>query len=149
MFSIKGAARALDKKCLKQHPLNHWSKLKIISQKCVSWCPLPKLIRKFSLALPEIKIEISLNHISLSTGQYIIYSFARIQVSDLGPSLLFYPKQLVVFALTKSIGGVHFRFKGCLAIILMLNFAVLTHGCILPVINTLKTLIGHCILCCM
>ena len=33
---------------------------------------------------PELKIEISLNDISLATGQYII-SCARIQVSDPGP----------------------------------------------------------------
>ena len=31
------------------------------------------------------KIEISLNDISLATGQYIIYSCARIRVSDPGP----------------------------------------------------------------
>ena len=35
--------------------------------------------------LPEPKIEISINHNSLATGQYIIYPCARIQVSDPGP----------------------------------------------------------------
>ena len=38
--------------------------------------------------LPELKKEISLNHISLATGQYIIYSCARIHVSDQEPSCI-------------------------------------------------------------
>ena len=35
--------------------------------------------------LPKLRIEISLNQISLDMGQYIIYSCARTQVSNSGP----------------------------------------------------------------
>ena len=38
-----------------------------------------------SKGLPELKMEISLNDISLATDQYIISTYARIQVRDPGP----------------------------------------------------------------
>ena len=51
--------------------------------------PSTKIYQKVQLDVatwpPELNIEISLNHTSLASYQYIIYLFARSPVSDPGP----------------------------------------------------------------
>ena len=65
------ASRAPDKKSLKRHLLNHWSKFKINSQNCSSGYPLPKLHKIFCSAERNGRLsfrkEISLNNISFLT----------------------------------------------------------------------------------
>ena len=82
----KGAARALDKKYLQKkssEPLvqnhnNYTEMVLMLSSTKIG----QKVQLSWTTWLLELKIEISLNHISLATGQYIIYSCARTQVRD-------------------------------------------------------------------
>ena len=88
----KGVSRALDRKYLQmQSPEPLVQNQNNFTERFLM-LPFTKIDQKVQLGwtawLPELKIEISLNHInhiSLATGQYIIYSYARTQVSNPRP----------------------------------------------------------------